>query len=250
VRVLVTRASDDAQRTARELARRGHEAIVAPLSEIRIIENPQPDLADVQAILATSSNGIRAFASRCARRDIPLFAVGDNSAETARSAGFGHVTSANGDSSALAATVCKCLSPAEGALLHVTGRRSSKGLHVQVANAGFSCRVWELYDAVPTGVLPDHVLADFGRGTIDAVLVLSPGSGRNLVKAFKGARLEARCAQMLACSISKEAAAALADIQFGAIRIAEKPSLDAVLALLDSEIAVRQRAGFARGERA
>ena len=233
MRVLVTRALEDARRTAEDLARCGHQALVAPLSEIHTLDTRAPDLTDVQAVIATSSNGVRAFAGRCGRRDVPVFAVGGKTATTAHSAGFIHVFSSNGDSKALATLICKSLTPAAGALLHVAARRNSSDLHQELAEAGFECRVWHLYDVTPCRTLPGRVIDAFRRGAVDAVLVLSPESGRMLVDALKDGGVAAECHRVVACCISKAAAAKVLDVGFGVIRTAERPTHDAVLALLD-----------------
>src|ERR1700733_5118756 len=102
MRVLVTRPRDDAGETAEQLALRGHEAVIAPLLEIRNCSGPAISLHDVQAILATSSNGVRAFSRRSDRRDLPIFAVGERTASIAQSLGFSDVKSADGDVHALA----------------------------------------------------------------------------------------------------------------------------------------------------
>ena len=234
MRVLVTRAVEDARRTADELARRGHEALLAPLAEVRALETDEPNLANIQAILATSSNGIRAFACRSRRRDIPVFAVGENTAATARASGFGEVQSADGDSAALAAVVRGSLNPGAGALLHVTGRNRAGELQRDLAKAGFACRVWELYAIVPCRILPDGVRGAFRQGAVDAVLVLSPESGRVLVEVLKAGGVATSCNRVVACCISKAAAATIREVEFAAIRIADVPTLDAVLALLDA----------------
>lgn len=233
MRVLVTRPLEEARRTAAELSRRGHEALVAPLSEIRSLETDEQNLVNVQAILATSSNGVRAFASRCARRDIRLLAVGEKTAATARSAGFADVSSADGDAGALGAMVRHSLDPAAGALLHVTGKNRGAALHRELSEAGFECRAWELYD-VAARDLPDEVIAAFQRNTIDAILVLSPESGRILDKALRAGGVAGNCNHVMACCISRPAAAAVQAVGFGAVRVADSPTLDAVLSLLDA----------------
>src|ERR1700722_5354367 len=88
MRVLVTRPAEDASRTAETLAKLGHAALIAPLLEIRFLDGPGISLAGVQAILATSGNGIRALARRSPRRDIPVFAVGTRTANVARAEGY------------------------------------------------------------------------------------------------------------------------------------------------------------------
>src|SRR5215469_13939273 len=102
MRVLVTRPVDDAEETAAELRARGHSPIIAPLLEIEFVDGTPIVLDGVSAVLATSSNGVRAFAKRVDRRDLTVFAVGSHTASTARALGFSDVHDAVGDAAALA----------------------------------------------------------------------------------------------------------------------------------------------------
>src|SRR4051812_48630120 len=101
-RVAITRALPEALRTAEKIAARGGEPILAPLLEIA----PRPfDLAleRVRALLFTSANGVRAFATGSARRDVMALCVGDATADGAREARFAEVRSAAGDAGDLLA---------------------------------------------------------------------------------------------------------------------------------------------------
>src|SRR4051812_16935975 len=89
--------------------------------DIRNLDNVAIDLTNVQAVLFTSANGVRAFAAAERRRDIPAFAVGEATAAAARLAGFTTVDTAGGDVAALADLVRERLTPARGALLHAAG---------------------------------------------------------------------------------------------------------------------------------
>src|SRR4051794_17738656 len=100
MRLLLTRPRQDSVAFAEKLAALGHEAVIAPVIEI-VHCNTAISLQGVQALLATSANGIRAFADACSDRALPVFAVGPQTAECAREADFGEVISANGDSVAL-----------------------------------------------------------------------------------------------------------------------------------------------------
>src|SRR4051812_20101180 len=73
MKILVTRPLADGQQIAARLAEQGHQALLAPLLEPRFSDGPEPQLDDVEAILATSANGVRALVRRTARRDIPIF---------------------------------------------------------------------------------------------------------------------------------------------------------------------------------
>jgi len=225
MRVLVTRPLDDARRTARELATRGYDALLAPLSEIRTIDAPEPQLDGVQAVLATSSNGIRAFAGVCRRRDVPVFAVGANTAATARAAGFLRVTSAEGGSKALAAAVRNSLQPATGALPACHRQERRARFLRELAEAGFDVATCELYEAVAMRSVADRSRHRFPTGR-----------DRCRACALSGKRTHA-CRKHPACGsggqmhphcrvcISAAAAERIRDIAFGEIRIAEKPDL-------------------------
>src|SRR5262249_32133619 len=56
-RALVTRPRAEAAGLAEALDRRGIEAIIEPLLDIRYRDTPPPGLADAQAVLCTSVNG-------------------------------------------------------------------------------------------------------------------------------------------------------------------------------------------------
>src|SRR5262245_999401 len=74
--VLVTRPLEDGAEIAARLAEMGHRALLAPLLTPHFPDGPQPEFQDVQAVLVTSANGVRALIRRTARRDLPIFAVG------------------------------------------------------------------------------------------------------------------------------------------------------------------------------
>ena len=81
----VTRPQSDSERTATALRARGHEVLVAPLMKI---EPAGADLAGRWgAVIVTSANVPNAIAdnpTRDALTKLPLFAVGQRSAEAAR----------------------------------------------------------------------------------------------------------------------------------------------------------------------
>lgn len=236
MRVLVTRAADDASRTAEKLATLGHEALVAPLLEIRFLDGPEISLDGVQAILATSGNGIRALARRSPRRDIPLFTVGTQTANAAQAEGYSEIMDAAGDSRALATLVRARARPDAGVLLHVAGMDSRDELRDQLQSAGFDVRTCVLYEAMEAAELPLAARHALRSGSIDALLVFSPRSAKVFADCVRRAGLASSCGRIIACCISDAAAKVLMNIPFAAIRIATHPDHDAVLALLEDDV--------------
>ena len=233
MRILVTRPLEDGREIAARLAERGHQALLAPLLEPRFQDGPLLEeqgsvLEDVQALLATSANGIRAFVRRSARRDLPVFAVGPQTAKEAREAGFGDVRSADGDAGALADATKRWASP-EGILLHVCAQDAPGALAESLMASGFSVRRCALYTIEPaTQLQPDAEIA-LRQGTLDAAMFFSPRTARifgALTDALPTERLTAFC-------ISHATAQALAPSRFAKIAVAARPNQDAMLALVE-----------------
>ncbi|MEJ1967990.1 MAG: uroporphyrinogen-III synthase [Rhizomicrobium sp.] len=225
MRVLVTRPPDDARETAALLDARGHTAIIAPLLGVHY-HNGQPlHLEGVQAILATSANGVRAFARRSSRRDVPVFAVGMQTAQAARDAGFGDVRNADGNAADLARAAAGWAKPEAGALLHVAGAQAEGRLAAALAAAGFTVRTEILYDVPAAAELPDAARAAFP--TLDAVLFFSARSAQVFVACVTRADLS--CTHLTAFCISEAAARPLGALAFHAVRIAPHPSQSSLL---------------------
>ncbi len=233
MRILVTRPLEDAERTAAELKARGHEAILAPLMEIRLRNGPELALGGVQAILVTSANGIRALAARSQRRDLPVFAVGPQSAEAARTEGFADVKSADGDAVALAKAASGWARPEAGALFHAAGAETRGDLAARLSAAGFVVQSEFLYEAVPAEALPPQAESALARGEAEAVMLYSPKSARIFVACLTRAGLAESARRLSALCISTAAAAPLATLEFRAVRVAAHPDQDGLLALLD-----------------
>ena len=229
MRVLVTRPVEDGEETARQLALRGHQSVLAPLLTPAFWEGPVVALEGVQAILATSANGVRALARRTARRDVPLFAVGPQTAAEAQGVGFADVRSADGDAAALALATKRWAAPDKGALLHVGGQ-GNDGKLVSLL-AGFSIRQEILYAVTAVEHMPPNAALALRQGKLDAALFYSPRSAAVFRECTHKEQLPVE--SLLVACISRAAAAALAPLAFRAVRLAARPNQDSLLEALD-----------------
>ncbi|MBP6688390.1 MAG: uroporphyrinogen-III synthase [Hyphomonadaceae bacterium] len=164
LRVAITRAQPEADRTAERVRARGAEAIVAPLLTI-VPCGYDTSTSGAQAIIFTSTNGVRAFPDARGARERLVLAVGDATANAAREAGFVNVRSADGDANALVDLAKRELDPANGKLVHVSGDHVGGDVSGKLRAAGFSVD-WRLaYASIAAMVLPDALL-----GPLDVVL--------------------------------------------------------------------------------
>jgi uroporphyrinogen-III synthase len=233
MRALVTRPRGEAQALAVLLARRGIEAVVEPLIEIADTGGAPPDLAGVQAVLCTSANGVRALARASAERAVPLFAVGDRTAQAARDAGFAPVESAGGDIADLAALVRRRLRPEAGRLMHIAGSAVAGDLAALLGAEGFAVERAVLYEARPAAALTSATARLIEAGKIDVALFFSPRTAAIFTRLAVEAEIAAGLAAAVAISISRAADAALAGLPFRDRLVAAHPTQTALLAAMD-----------------
>ena len=227
MRILITRPVEDGRQIAARLVEMGHQPLLAPLLTPRFEDGPEPDLGDVQAILATSANGVRALARRTARRDFSIFAVGPQTAEEALNCGFAEVKNADGDAKALAEAATYWASR-KGVLLHVCGENAPGTLAENLTLRGFKVRRCELYSMEPATQLPAEAVTALKNSALEAAMFFSPRSARIfgvLADDLPTKALSALC-------ISQATAQALMSMSFANVAVAHRPNQAAMLALV------------------
>lgn len=245
-RWLVTRPREEAERFAEAMRDHGLDPVVAPILEIEPVDPGPVDLSDVQAVLATSRNGIDAFARRVTRRDLPVLAVGDATAELARSLGFRDVASAAGDGADLADLARARLDPAGGVLLHPSGEEVARDLPALLVPAGFTMRRIVLYRARPAAALPSAAAAALADPGLAGVVFFSPRTAKVFATLAARVELTHRLAGLTAVCLSPAVAQALDPSPWRAVRIADRPDSPSLLARL-SDFPAEQETRTANG---
>jgi uroporphyrinogen-III synthase len=230
MRILVTRPLGDGAEIAERLAKLGHEALLAPLLTIAFLDGAPLPLAGMQAVLVTSANGVRALAARMGARDLPVFAVGPQTADAATRAGFIRVRNAEGDAAALADAVSGWADPTDGPLLHVVGEEGSGWLAETLAARGFQVRREILYRVEAAAQLPPAATEALRLGVVQAAMFFSPRSARVFTDCVAAAGVSTE--GLIALCISAATAKALAGLSFAEVRIAAAPNQAALLACL------------------
>lgn len=187
--------------------------MIAPLLAIRPIPQAAPDLTGVAALAFTSRNGVDAFTALSPERGLPVFTVGDATAERAGEAGFASVRSAAGALGDLARLLADA---APGPVLAPGALGPSGDLPALLAGQ-VEVRALPVYEAVETGAS--------APAAFDAVLVHSPRGGRALAALgpFAG---------QVAVAISTAAAAPLEGAAGLEIRIVAHPDEASLLQAL------------------
>jgi uroporphyrinogen-III synthase len=217
--VWITRTAPGADRLAQRVRDAGFKPLILPLL---ILDPDFPvsgiSLDDVAALAFTSVNGL-AFASLTPRRNWPVFAVGDSTAEAARGKGFRKVISAGGDAAALAERIADAWAGREGVLLVPGAERPAADMAGLLAGR-VPVRPVAVYRTIETVTHPPEAF--------DLVLLQSARAAETLSR-----RLTPElAAKRIVVALSPAVAAPIRASGFAEVRIAARPDENSLMQAL------------------
>ncbi len=236
MRVLITRPEPDALKMKGIVEERGHEALVEPLLSVSFEGCAAIDLEGVSALIATSRNGLRALREAglmIEARGLTVFAVGAATAEEARRMGFRTVVKGPGTASALAPMIASILDPAEDVLLHLAGDRLTVDIARDLEENGFRASQAVVYRMLPAEQLSDATRDALASGDIEAVLLMSSETAVIWSRLIARHQLAALMQDLPHLCLSAAIAGRLKGLGKVPIEIAEQPTLEEMLALID-----------------
>jgi uroporphyrinogen-III synthase len=238
MRVLITRPRDEAEVLAGRIESLGFIPLIDPMIEIKTLSNVSVESRNLQAVVFTSANGVKAFANApdgtAFPRSLTVFAVGTATAAAARAAGFTAVIEGPGTVEDLARLIAERCSPARGPLLHVSGSTVARDLAPLLAQTGLAVNRIILYESVQATQLQGETRDGFARGAIGVALFFSPRTARTFVNLVTDVNLAGTTGSVVALSLSPAVAEALAPLAFARTLTAARPTTDALLESLAS----------------
>ncbi len=215
--LLILRPQPGADATAARAAAMGLEATIAPLFHLRPIDWQAPEASEVDCVLLTSANACRLGGEQVARfANLPCYAVGEATADAARSAGFRGVRTGPGDG---AAALRMMIEDGAERPLHLSGRE-----HIPLDNPRIVRRI--VYAAEEVPALPTPAVGAVRDGAL--ALVHSPRAAFVFGKLVDLAGLDRSRTCLVAIS---EAAAAAAGLGWRKVATAPGPRDEALLEL-------------------
>jgi uroporphyrinogen-III synthase len=235
-RVLVTRPEPGASRTAARLAAAGFDPVVLPLTRISPLDFTLPE-GPFDAVIVTSAQALNAVRPQRILH-LPVFAVGETTAESAKSAGFGKVITADGSVESIAALVRKCADPA-ARLLFLCGKVRRPELEATLGDAGFHLTAIETYDAPPAVYSEEEAAARLGDAPFAAVTLMSARAAELFVALARGSKFERLFKSCEVVCFSPRIADALGKETGWKVRVTRHASEDALVELLSLRFADR-----------
>jgi uroporphyrinogen-III synthase len=183
----------------------------------------------------TSANAAHA-AGRHPRRaelmQLPVFAVGGRTADAARVAGFGDVTSADGTVGDLVRLIGARRRGTPAPLLYLAGEDRAGDLAGDLAAAGLRVATVVVYRVAAATGLPVSVLAALRTGGLDGVLHFSRRSAEVYLNGAQSAGILDRALAPFHYCLSRQVAEPLAAAGAGNVRIASRPEEAALIDLV------------------
>jgi uroporphyrinogen-III synthase len=235
VGVLITRSLPGAKASAGRLIQNGYTPYIDPVLEIHSSQQTPPDLQNIQAVIATSANGVRAFLGQYKHCTLPLFCLSGASKDEASGGQYaGKIHTVPGNAQDLLALALKRLSPKNGPLLWVRGHHAAFDMEAALIKAGYAVQMWEAYAAWPTSALSEETQRAFTEGRINAVFFHSARGANGFARLARQSGVSLH--HSVAIAISPEAAAPLQNCGFTKLHCAPAPSETAMHALLKTLI--------------
>ena len=221
MKLLVTRPEPGASATAARLAAMGHEPTTLPCLTVTPLPARLPP--HPAALVITSGQAVPALPP--ALHAVPVFCVGDATAEKLRLAGFTRVESAHGDAEALARLVIARKMPG----LHVlaVGERHGQKLATDLRAAGVCVLRRRVYTVTKLRAMPEAVRSGLAAGEFTGALFYSAETAR----AFAALKPPGT-AFMQAYALSQNVAKGLQDLPWAAIHVAIAPTEADLMATL------------------
>jgi uroporphyrinogen-III synthase len=237
--ILVTRPQPDNAATVAALRAKGFDVLPAPILRFEPIGFQDDPDARYGAVIVTSANALRATEGQptmIGLKQLPLFAVGERTAEAAREAGFNNVISADGDATALselmmASVRVKKLKKID-TLLYLAGADLARDLAGELGERGFDVVTQTTYRMVPIVSLPRDVCDAFAANGIEAVLHYSRRSARAFLDAARAGGVEISALAIPQCCLSEAIASIVRDAGATQVMVARTPDEKALFEVL------------------
>jgi uroporphyrinogen-III synthase len=206
-----------------------------------------PD-AHYGAVVVTSANAVRALVGHPAEKPLlplPLFAVGERTAEAARQVGFQNVTAAGGDAASLRDLMTKG-GRAKGLaktkpLLYLAGADLSRDLAGELREHGFEVVTATSYRMAPVADLSHAACDAFAAHRIVAVLHYSRRSARAFLDAARAGGVEISALAVPQCCLSEAIAAILREAGAPHVAVAAAPDESALFDAMDRALQTPSR---------
>ena len=241
--LLLTRPEPDSRAWQEQLQARGLRVSVDPLLSMTFEPPAVLDVANVQALIATSKNALRALGQPAGAlalaqaKELPLFTVGPDTAQLAREMGFTRVHVGPAAARDLVGVIQKEARPQDGRLLHLSGE--TLAFDLAPALLDFVLDRVVVYRAAPATALKPETRVKLADSSIDIVVLLSPLTAKTFVSLVVADGLTQQVRRLDYVCLSAGVAVQLAPLASDKVHMAAAPNAHATFTLIETLVALR-----------
>jgi uroporphyrinogen-III synthase len=210
---------------------KGHRVLIDPMLVLRHVPHEPLTGEGVAAVVLTSANALPGLDDPLRR--LPIFAVGQATAQAAIAAGCPRVEAGGGDGVELARLIRERLPPEAGTILHVCGEEVRDGLEAALVEAGYRYERLVVYRTEAPPRLSSRTVEALKAHEIDAVLFYSPRTAANFAELVVREGLAGELAHASAVCLSEAIAAEIRQLPWRSIEVAARRDQTALLACLE-----------------
>ena len=178
--IVITRPKEDSLYLIENLIKLGHEVTHLPVIKIEKLKTKKINLINYQAVIFTSSNGIRFMNIEKFNSKIKCFCVGKMTELTAKQVGFFNTYTSEGTVDSLIELIIRTLNNKSEKLLYLSSEFISKDLDKDLINAGYSVDRISNYTSIPIEEIDKKTLDFFEKKPPDVIFIYSSKSARSL----------------------------------------------------------------------
>ncbi len=191
--ILITRASEHALPTRKDVEVLGCNTMIAPMMDIVPVTGVQPISATTAAVIVTSRNALAGIKTLENALMFPLFIVGKETAALFKAAGFKNIVATAEQSADLPRLIKASVAPNAGALVHITSEHAHTEFYDTLLDAGFgidqrivySANAAKQFDPATLKALSDNMLSGvlfYSARTAEIFnsLIMASGQGNSL----------------------------------------------------------------------
>lgn len=234
--ILMTRPEPAGAELSTRLRREGFTVFEAPLSAYVAQTADLSALPNCQALVFTSSHAVEQFAAQSDLRDMPVFTVGDTTAQKAREAGFKFVLSGSGQATELADALRQRRDELGlQRVFHAAGEKTAHDLAALLAGSGIAVTRGVVYSMTFAESMPPEIEQALRRGEISTVLFFSAMAAQHFMRLLQRPDLKKVSEKLEAICMSDRVAAELRGYPWRVLRVATVPNVEAMLDIARSD---------------
>jgi len=222
-RILVIRQREEALSLAKALTEKGVEPYLCPLFKPCFFS--LPPLENPQGLIITSKNALRALEDQEEFKCLPLYVVGDETAQFAKSIGFKTVLSASGTSQELLSLILRKASPNKGLLWHLSGDVIRENIVDVLQTKGFHAKRHIVYRLKEVDELPLSLIDDLQHQKISHVLFFSPRTTEVFINLLEKSGLEITTSFMTSLCLSQNVVEKALRLDWKKVWVSPQPTL-------------------------